>query len=102
MNDEIERDQLRAKLSEYESIGTPTRLKIIAEDLRVTNESADFHMKLCNDLRAKVEELEKRNVVMREALLGVMDAHGRHTICECIICSTINKALSTTPVKGWF
>lgn len=36
------------------------------EDMRVTNESAHFHMLECNRLRARVAELEE---VLRESLL---------------------------------
>jgi hypothetical protein len=50
--------KLNTELESYRAIGPWTRLKIIAEDLRVTNESADYHMKACARLREEVMELE--------------------------------------------
>jgi hypothetical protein len=52
-----------------------------------------------DQLRAKVEELEKRNVVMREALEAIRDYTTGVLTCRQIDLAT--KALSTTPVKGW-
>jgi hypothetical protein len=77
------------------------------------NEKARLEAEI-KELRAKVEELEKRNVVMREALIicdnylkRVVQANDQHIPYHVVedaygdIQGDIDQALSTAPVKGW-
>lgn len=101
-NDELNR--LRAEVE---------RLKrFYAEDMRVTNESASFHVKECSSLRQQLTAAQLANGVLREALGKVMavssgedqvaddDTGGMQWIYTYLSNALNNKALATTPTAA--